>query len=401
MKFGFCSLVLLTLCTFSCSRKVKVYAYRPMAKLEAATRSLSPLYCKDPLNYVPDTLHPDHFMRKKLRINWHLISDENGRHNFSPQDGATYMYNLTRNANERLIKNFRMTLPLGNKTPAYDPHLSWVISGSNLEPSGIYHHKLKNPLYFVNKGDRRTDVDDRIIGEVGVGLDTVINVFVVPFPPDSIGKMKLHNAGIALGNHVKIGGIYQLNQPDWMWGTMLNHEMGHILGLNHAWHYDDCADTPEHSNCWNYTSYPPCDLEVSNNLMDYNSQQMAITPCQIGKMHLSLSDTLSQVRKMMVKDYCINEPDSIFINDEVKWIGERDMNKTIIVQEGGHLTICCRLGMASGTAIWIKTGGMLTLQDVTLHNDCGLKWEGVFIEERGKNKGIVNEIGGVKILDVK
>ena len=59
------------------------------------------------------------------------------------------------------------------------------------------------------------------------------------------------------------------------------HELGHSLGLLHTWNQDDgCDDTPRNAGCWGDT--------CSNNMMDYNASQSALTACQLGIIHYYL-----------------------------------------------------------------------------------------------------------------
>ncbi len=392
----------------SCSNALKTFVY-PHSKLaEFIIEKTKPIDykspCRNPMNYLPDTIHPGITTMKTVRINWHSIDDLSGKNNFTQEEGTTFYYNLTSNANYRLSLNKKMTLPLGNNTPVYDPNVRWQITASKgyEDKKGIYTHYQEKPLFFLNKGPNRSDYNSSVIEELGIGKDSIVNVFVVPFPPDSIGKVKFKmiESGIALGNHVKLGGLKQTGRPDWFFATLLSHEIGHVFGLSHAWHSDGCDDTPNNPNCWNYTDTAPCDKLVSNNLMDYNSEQMALSPCQIGMIQMRIADTMASERKLVIADWCMKDTTLIHVRDTIEWLGGRDINKSIVVHQHGLLKVCCRLGMAKNTSITIQPGGKLILEEVTLHNDCNEKWQGILIEKKGKSIGMIEEIGSVKVQDV-
>ena len=196
---------------------------------------------------------------RKVRMNWHCIDDITGLNNFKGEEGVNFLWGIVQNANERLRDNWKMALPLDNNTPVYDPLIEWIISPSKgfEKENGYYFQTQEKPLFFINKGNKRTDYNSEVIETLGIGLDSIINVFVVPFPPDSIGRMKvrMNESGIALSNNVKLGGLYQSKKPSWEFSTLLTHELFHTFGLSHAWHADGCDDTPEHTNCWNLQRY--------------------------------------------------------------------------------------------------------------------------------------------------
>lgn len=89
--------------------------------------------------------------------------------------------------------------------------------------------------------------------------------------------------------------------------TLIFHEIGHNVSLQHTWNENDgCDDTPQHPThpgfqCWsiNNPNDSRCDeiTEVSNNVMDYNSVQRALTQCQIQRVHNFLISNPSRLQQ--------------------------------------------------------------------------------------------------------
>ena len=83
--------------------------------------------------------------------------------------------------------------------------------------------------------------------------------------------------------------------------SAVNHELCHLLGLNHPHQYSSfnwgvCPDAPMNANCWNLNepATPDCSAstQVSNNLMDYNAAQSSLAPCQVGIIQNNLNTCL-------------------------------------------------------------------------------------------------------------
>jgi len=358
--------------------------------------------CNDPLSYAPDTFTN----MKYIRVCVHILDDTKNSANFSLEEGKKFMYYLIKDANSKLSENRKMNLPEGNTTEALDPGYRYKVVPATNQPGddGYYKHQDDELAYFVGKGRDRNNYSTDVIKKYQIGQDSIINIFVLPHHPDSV-KSKTYKplgGGIALGTALKMSGLYNNDRKSWSYSTLLNHEIGHILGLSHSWIRNDrCDDTPQHPNCWDHNS-PACKGTLaSNNMMDYNNSQMAITPCQLGIIHKGLSKQNARNRKLLINDWCtLDDSKEININSTIQWTGARDINHNIVIQEGGTLELNCRLSMAAGSSIKVMPKGKLILNNTRLHNDCNYNWDGIEVVSVGKESGEVISYGDPIIENV-
>lgn len=292
--------------------------------------------------------------------------------------------------------NNKLWLPSNNSIPVIPVNIKYVLTG-------VYFHYDDELYYYLHQGSRRNNADYSVIEKYGVGLDTILNIFILPHQSDS-ARSKTYQSGcvgIALGNAIKIAGIYEKGLNEWNVRGTFNHEIGHVLGLYHAWTFDGCEDTPMHENkCW-VPENAGCQGKTSNNMMDYNAWQSALSPCQVGTIHKNLSDNESDVRNLLIKTWCHYDPyKKITIKDSIVWLGSRDLEGDIEIMEGASLRIKCRISMPQGSSIKVHPGGKLILDDCTLHNDCGQLWEGIEVMQKGKMVGQVIKIGSPTLNNI-
>jgi len=357
--------------------------------------------CSNPLSY---TEHPELLRPKYVRVNLHYMNSTDGRYNMPREETYQYASEHIRMANDMLAANQPMQLPLGNNTPVIPIPWRYVITSDPSEPDdkGVYYHVDDELCYAVKTGRERNISDKRMIQKYAVRSDAVLNIFIQTHHLDSIASptYKPDASGISLGSSVKIFGKWHERPHPWGARAITNHEIGHSLGLAHTWSgYDGCDDTPPHSNCWNYTDNPPCDTEVSNNMMDYNNRMDALTPCQIGKVLLNMTRLNAMQRNILEPRWCtLDTTANITIQDSVSWNCNADVEGHILIERTGHLVIACRVSMPEGARIKIEPGGKLTILSTgILHNACGGQWEGIELVQAKKLTGSVMVEEGGKI----
>lgn len=402
--------IMLGIC--SCSSKIKSMTLTDANAVseiaEVKSKFKQSCKCTDPNAYAPDDRYPEYQDTKYISVNFHYPNDSKKQYNYIGEEAVSFSKSLLKYCNDRLEKNGKMILPEGNDIPVYDAGFRYRLAEDDSTPSGwaVYEDVDDEHWYYIKKGKNKTNYSRAIINNHGVNEDSQLNFFAMVYPPDSLKNpdFKSGVAGIALGTSLKIAGIKEVAQgKPWVMASVTNHEVGHVYGLRHSWYKNDgCDDTPPHANCWASTEEGKCAGPVSNNLMDYNSQQLAITPCQIGVVMSSMHDIKDKGRGLLIKDWCQYDPTkTLVVTEDLELNRSVDMKGDIIVQEGVSLRISCRVHMPSGAKIIVHPGATLILNGADIHNDCGQQWEGIEILSRKDKTGKIEYYGVVDIKDLK
>lgn len=423
LLFSGLNLILLSGIFQSCAFKIQSHFLQQedLMHVEDTTNSSKRHNCMQSNHYRPDTNRLADFPMRHVRINFHIIQDPKRTITFNREQGVSYVKQLVKYANYDLRNNKKMMLPKGNNTPVLPIRVQYVLTGKKNDPQdeGVYFHQHPELWKYFKKGKLRNIYSRRVYQKFGVRKGEVVNVFLLEHHPDSVKSptYKASKDGVGYTNFAKLVGCFQyVNSEDfssngrfssraYVFENLLNHELGHSLGLAHTWNMNDgCDDTPRNEGCWGPNGDPPCDKEyTSNNVMDYNYMQNAYTPCQIGKIHKKLSRPGSSQRKKLKPTWCEYKEDSAIVIgafENVVWQGNKDLEGDVIVNNRGSLTIQCRLHIPKGAKIILKPKANLVLDGATITNLCGHEWQGIEVLENPRNAPAIQMKNGAKLENV-
>lgn len=360
--------------------------------------------CSQTINYAPDELTDV----KYVRITFHVLQNDFGDSNVTNNSaGIDYLIQIVDEMNNRMKYMLPMNLP--TTSPYFENSkiefvlenfyfhqntLAWDFSTGifSNDRTQIYNQYVTNNPLIVNKTN-----------SIHVFLTSDMYPYnssgppFYPFTPEGIA------CGIPCSNHTFIGGVpRQFSQGNfWDPARLLRHELLHNLGLYHTWYGDNCADTPNNPNCWNYfepITNPACSIP-SNNMMDYNVARTALTECQLGIVHYNLVNNIA-INKLVANDYC-NKNASVIINNGLinTWYNSRYISGDLIIKANSTLIVKCDLYLPKDAKIIVEQGAKLVVDEGKITNKCGQLWEG--IEVWGNSSTIQADASTHGILEVK
>jgi hypothetical protein len=407
-------------------KKATIYATNAnIINLNTKVKPINHACCSDFASNCPDTTLNGYNSFKYVRTNVHFLRRSNGTGNFDGMVGELFAWSMLDRANLTLNHLQPLALYTGKLPQAKSTGFNYILSPDKSlknDSTGVYFEN-DDSMYLNYSPVNNSEFNSLVYDKYGHQKGHALNVFMLEYGgPATIikGKPFVAGGGVSFGNYLKIFGAYAnnkivefmpngdtLGKGGWCAGKGMNHEGGHSLGLMHTWTGDDCGDTPNNNNCYNFDSLDKrCNKpsKVSNNMMDYNVSNDGLSPCQIGKIHLQFSTIGSETRNWLEPTWCHYRSDKtlwLTKGDTVRWRSARDLEGDIFLSNNTTLIIYCRVSLAQKASVILNPGCTIIVDGGTIHNACGNKWKGINLGNRKRKTGKIILKNGGEIKDVE
>jgi len=260
-----------------------------------------------------------------------------------------------------------------------------------------------NYCYDTHKEDEDCELNIFLCGEINDTTHTGLGGCGTGFLGENRNSVILENIYARLITSTDPDTI----STPWQIGALITHEIGHCLGLLHAWENSQAnlffsgeyAITNWNDHNENFCSVAPT-ADCSNNNMAYSGNMKWLNPLQVAHIHrLFLGSWRS---KLLQVEYDASK--TITITGTEEWEYGKVIYGDIIIKPGSSLTIGCKVIMPPGGRIIVEEGGRLFVDDglITMaSNKCNEngRWEGIEVHGNRYTPQNPSDKGWVTIIN--
>lgn len=338
--------------------------------------------------------------------NFHFVADNNGDNFHCDPMGPANLYAPDIVDDIMSFSNSYFTNPqindFGSPGEVHDARIRielYTIPGTSGDICGgiFFHSHQTSQSTIRNHSPYGNDV-----------VDIIFNDSNDPAPPTIGGSTGLPGSTY-LNVFNMLSNVQNGEDAPWNYARILNHELGHIFNLPHAFScFNNCYDMDESQECGGpsgctisnaedegelCTSLPGrnctaswgealecchCTWGTGNNFMGYNGDMRGMTPCQWETMfNWILSNDWQPGTFCEVSESALTLPTSA----NILWNEVKLLNRDVVIPNGTTLTISCEVRMGDNKKFDVKEGGKLIVDGGLITNLCeDMMWAGIYVE---------------------
>ena len=338
--------------------------------------------CGDLSNYVPGSTDSVIY----VKVNFFFAKPNSGTGMFKPYSTTLTDCQAICTAVNALYSSLSMPRLRVHPTPPFvaDTRIRFIVNDHQIftdsvnywglnEPKVVGEHVLLPPPATFTSVGKAISIVFGCDTNTYQGRDTVNHVWK---------RYPLAGYGITSGVPGSYINIRHTADTGWVWYEdveIIEHELGHALGLYHTNEIHACLDDYliEDSLIWNKSdnNCVSSDTAYSNNIMAYDwGCRKYFSPKQIGRMHYFFNDG-ETIPYTTLAGYDTSK--TVRITSSQTWTTARYIKGNLIIKPGNTLTVKCKVAMNSSASVIVEKGAALVIDGGEITQVGKHSWQGI------------------------